>query len=831
MSLASQFSSERITRNDFFFHDTIDINDNNNLNTKTLKKNSNNDKEILFKKIFNNVVLRNHIFKYFKPPRGYYIYYNGVSYKDDDDMNLDDILKTKDQFFISDKLARYRNIIENSSSSNSSTHTYYKDWLDYPSKIDAKHNIFIQFDDKEKEYEIYRDLFQLFINTRRVGTFAKQIFFSDLLGNVGLKTVSKFIKLSIRDQYLEIKSPDGDYGFFSGCYDPKDRDDIDICLSLKGGDEMLLHSTLFGGNQEIDVQVVKQILLSSQKFNYDLRVKDIDQEVVVVENILDVNVIVREGKPFFISGSQIQDYLVCLIRDFFPCAVKFLTTGTLFTARYSTKTRVVLDIYEYDVAVEVVDQLIKENTRDNLSYIINVVSEDIRILMLFTNEKNESPNTSSILHIDFPDKMVASIDNLEFFIDNYPERLSPAKILENKYIKDIFTFTRILDEMTHGELVKDLIDEVYLMAVAGGNIEFMQYYLDCDPETLMASDIHQQDFFIDIILLGYLFDTQPGNPVYRYLASYYPPLFSKTKISPQRQRYYQESLFCLAIIKLDVGMAKAIYAPLDDTQKERIIKMFGMVTWPAIAHSKSFKEKKKGLLMAEFIKCEFAKFPFIKPYHLCWSLLYFTDQEFCLKMVLNYPPRLQASFLGSLVPGIVRTENSLFHLRHLIDNLAAPQLALLEGKIQKIVVEHLSCPDPPLKCSLYLFEKFQHILNQLSTIDSILTSAIKNNNHLLLHILLHRTHIRLIKPQSPQHEQQILNHVQHQMKSSKFLDSCTYFLFYPDFSHVEPHIDEKIYFLPQPTLSFDFDIRIDKHIDNIFSKNDLICKIIKNSRK
>ncbi|KAF2069641.1 hypothetical protein CYY_009046 [Polysphondylium violaceum] len=237
----------------------------------------------------------------------------------------------------------------------------------------------------------------------------------------------------------------------------------------------------------------------------------------------------------------------------------------------------------------------------------------------------------------------------------------------------------------------------------------------------------------------------------------------------------------VAIKRLEVDKVKWILLGIGKKDKEML---FGYNTFKlyynTLANAKTFQEKRDLIELGKFLKSEFLKSDLVIYNDI--TLAFILDKEFYLKIFEN---SLDHKFF---VKGPLMTDEFGL-LKYFVE--VGPDL-ILSIDVENIILEFaLFTSGETLKPVLYLFEKWQHLIKSESILDHLMHMAVKNDNHRLINILLHRTKIRLIKPVSPQHEHQILSRMKLVLKSSRYLRP-TYFQKYPNFEIDEPLLDQHI---------------------------------------
>ncbi|KAF2068531.1 hypothetical protein CYY_010141 [Polysphondylium violaceum] len=237
-----------------------------------------------------------------------------------------------------------------------------------------------------------------------------------------------------------------------------------------------------------------------------------------------------------------------------------------------------------------------------------------------------------------------------------------------------------------------------------------------------------------------------------------------------------------AIKRLEIDKVKSILLGVGKKDKEKLLFYTFNLYYNTLAKAKTFQEKKDLIELGKFLKSEFLKSDLVNHYFDI-PLAFILDKEFYLKLQKNQLNH------ASLVKGPLMTDE--FGLLKYFVEVVGPDL-ILSIDVENIILEFaLFTSGETLKPVLYLFEKWQHLIKSESILDHLMHMAVKNDNHRLINILLHRTKIRLIKPVSPQHEHQILSRMKLVLKSSRFLRP-TYFQKYPNFEIDEPLLDQHI---------------------------------------
>ncbi|KAF2070749.1 hypothetical protein CYY_007930 [Polysphondylium violaceum] len=141
-------------------------------------------------------------------------------------------------------------------------------------------------------------------------------------------------------------------------------------------------------------------------------------------------------------------------------------------------------------------------------------------------------------------------------------------------------------------------------------------------------------------------------------------------------------------------------------------------------------------------------------------------------------------------------EGKLAFVRLVLDHLNEMESRYIQQNIQRLLLEVLyDSHYIYLKPILYLFSRYSEFIQE-SILDSIVSIALMNNNHCLLDILLHKTMVRLCKPDSKEHDQKILARINQCIELSNYKDRTSYFD-----NQLEQH-QHQSYFLPPPLHPF-----------------------------
>ncbi|KAF2073534.1 hypothetical protein CYY_005153 [Polysphondylium violaceum] len=728
---------------------------------------SNNTATVLIKSILNNVVIRNHIHQYFTKPLGYYLFCNGQLYRNRENMNLSDIIHTKDQPFILDKLCRFRDILENRYSNSRSNDddgcnqfkTYYQDWLDNDFNLKKKGQVLNTFDNQELVIHVIREISDLFFRKD------KEEVASMLYPLIGIKALSEMVLLFVPDimqkksgdviseihgkRIVHVRNIDPTLSFFC--------QDIDTYLALRG-DVALLQSILFRQTHlpcfdPIDKEMVKLVLSKSNYYNYDLLSAE-RRSGIFYDQVFGVRIIKRDD-PFFYQYSPSgfgSTIMLCVFNEWVPLVIQFLSTNDWV----GSGTRIKFIVQEYDAAQQIVSAVKELKLNNKISFLVYSTSQEaIDIVKLLTAAQHDN--------MYFSPHLAHQIEDLNFFSKEHSHLFDElSKILENPHIKDLIEYGKKLISLGKKSQKRDWL----LVGIAMNELEFVK--------SCQESDSTQQSIADNLLMAYYC---HGKNEMYHYLLS----LFD----APELEDYLETSQFIIALKKFDLDGVKEIYNEWSRADQIRNLRHHTfIVLLHSIITASTYKDKQRGIQVLEFIKNEAINSDKSRDVFLginiAWPLTYLVDKELALTALSYCSLGFQNTLLKNMIPGIL-VANSLDCLKIVIESLTPSELTTLEPQIQPLLSEYLTyAKSPSLKCALYLFERFQHVIHS-SILDDLMSSAVRHNNHTLLDILLHRTKIRLIHTASAQQEQELLDRMILRLNLSSHLVKCNYLRANPEF--------------------------------------------------
>ncbi|KAF2074563.1 hypothetical protein CYY_004145 [Polysphondylium violaceum] len=223
---------------------------------------------------------------------------------------------------------------------------------------------------------------------------------------------------------------------------------------------------------------------------------------------------------------------------------------------------------------------------------------------------------------------------------------------------------------------------------------------------------------------------------------------------------------------------------IDEKIKQTIIKRYFLDIYSFLSFS-SKQEKGVAIEIVELIKEiyleKYNNHPLVYEPQEQLKLTLYQDSRFYIQLKHNTRnARLvncsKQQFLREALVG-----GSLNEAKFILDSVMnQDDLEIVTNNIDLYLKSFLyQIPNPKLKVFLYLFDRFQSII-QPQTISIICSLALKSNNYQLLDILLHRTKIRLLAPLSNQHDKSMLcSNIIDIIKSPYYNPNNIYFIKYP----------------------------------------------------
>jgi len=411
-------------------------------------------------------------------------------------------------------------------------------------------------------------------------------------------------------------------------------------------------------------------------------------------------------------------------------------------------------------------------TTDNTDSNIN--DDDVDVDDINSKEK--------IIKIQRDISEINSVEEFNRLYKLYPDYFEYKQVVGNLLINDIFVFSQKIHELSNNDnnIVNILLIQVYKFSICIGNLGFIKYYneLWIDEQSYMHSTHFDAQTYLNNLKLAYWYSKQ----VYEYLVSFISIIQKNNSSSSATKKMmdeYEVTIYRIAIKKFDISMIKSLYYSWDtDKQKQYLQDKSFDIYYVALAGAFDFKEKRKAIVVGEFLKSEYKeiKYPIAG---LCVPLMYLQDKQLCLKYLQTAPKLVTDYFYYHLINGALETR-SLGPLKYVITHLTKDEIKLIN--IEKLIKDYLLLNPMGIKGILYLFQVFADSIS-IAFLDTLMSMSLYKNNHTLTHILLNRTRVRLIKSKSPQQEQDILDRMKHVCKTSKYQTCSTYFNNYPDFEY------------------------------------------------
>ncbi|KAF2076273.1 hypothetical protein CYY_002450 [Polysphondylium violaceum] len=792
----------------------------------------------LFQKIYKNVFLKNKIFGYLGSQRkGYYLYSNSVIYHQYDDLQLHDIINTRNKVILLEKLNRYKSLFNNSNSNNSNSDnnrersfTYYQDWLDYNSnsnkkKIDIEGLKGIFKDDNEID-SFLNDLYQLFLNENRnsLEYFPDLVFRTFGYTNKRRKIMGFNKTFSTHSKSGTLNTDltrlfDTRYGALKNiqfrCYslfidDPfflenKDRfrsldfwNDNDFVYGLLKDYCTCCNSINSNGNNNNNnkLELFKWILSVSSFFNYDLYVQKYGSKGVSFTMMFGYKVVVykdveeMEQVPFIKSGFFLLEVFQYL-SSFYPNL--FNESVILELVMHQ-----MIKIEDYQIAKAFVEYWPKQGGKFEhypleSIFVISTHSSDMRLFEL--------------LRTHFPQYQVRNIlstrANIEHFLLHNPGIFEYYDLFSTTLPSDV-------DPFEIYKMIKPantMSNNIILEAVKRGRIDFLEHCIDRIVTSLPLTG-GKKTFMMCAYSYGHW-------NILDYLYKLWYSGANNGGNTLESDEMYK-SLLYQSMSKYDLHNSIVFYNSIKDVNYQRQTTSALIVdVYMLLSSTTSRKEKDIVIEMVKFLKdaCKQHNIHQLdstnKPMVL-QDIEYIRQQQF---IVFRNTPSILDLFRESMVLGELNETKLALSL------MTNDQHQRLTGSITSLIIAYLNQHrKPKLKVILYLFDRFQSTLapHTFDLLAKICYIAMEFKNHHLIDILLHQTKIRLFKPVSPQHDHEMLCHNHHYLSVAPF--KCDHFKNLVKRLHINTNKDayqNKNTIVPDKDVILDFNIT---HQHNSFNK-------------
>ncbi|KAF2069486.1 hypothetical protein CYY_009196 [Polysphondylium violaceum] len=455
----------------------------------------------LFKSIINNFVLRKKIQTNYTEEN---LFSKGDIFKYTDEINLQELLETKNQQLVLEKLIAFKNVLENKSVSSgrddNSVASEYSDWLDFDVKgFDL---VGVKVDQPQDQYALIKEINSVLVGRDRLA------FYNLVLRNLGLGPLVEIVqKISLKDVESNVWNDETkEYTIgMDHLHSVYKQTDLDYYNSLEGGEVFVLNHLLFPSPSTN--QIDKESLMK------------------LYNNYGDV-------QPFYQNKNGMTS--ICMIKEVFPEALEY------FENNRGSVNYLIID--DYDCAVLLMEKL-KPLKDENMYVSINILGEDIRIA-----EVLEDLGMKFVYYFSL--KLVADEKNITILLEKQPYVFRIAQLIGNPYIKDIFGFVEKLYQATSESKKKSFISTLkyfYQLAVCMGKLEFVEKYT---PEIPQIPSFVEQN-----IILAYSHGQD------EMLA------FMKSLQVPPAEFVTNTKMLIAAVDKVDLPLIKKLYAALDHNSK------------------------------------------------------------------------------------------------------------------------------------------------------------------------------------------------------------------------------------------------------------------------
>ncbi|KAF2073467.1 hypothetical protein CYY_005215 [Polysphondylium violaceum] len=188
-------------------------------------------------------------------------------------------------------------------------------------------------------------------------------------------------------------------------------------------------------------------------------------------------------------------------------------------------------------------------------------------------------------------------------------------------------------------------------------------------------------------------------------------------------------------------------------------------------------DKQESIKILEYVKNQY-QIHNSPPADIDYFSVFYQDRDY--SQLINYkkPQNIYSAIKYAFVWG------SVAKMEKILDLMDQEQFSDFVQQVQDIVLSHFYFNPPSqvyciqFKVALYCFERFADQFSQ-STLDSLCHIALITDNHKLMDILLHKTKVRLIRPQSPEHDKQMLELNYMNLTKSENSSRTNYFTLHP----------------------------------------------------
>ncbi|KAF2073469.1 hypothetical protein CYY_005217 [Polysphondylium violaceum] len=700
-----------------------------------------NDQQCTFLSVYRNTFLRTHIFSYLLASRkGYYVYYDSKLSFNYHQLNTMDLLKLNNNHLLKEKLNRFKSVINNSNISNSNSFTCYQDWLDnkkhealnlallqYGSDmdddlLDTIMELFFKLESKKSSFIL--TVFKKFGITRsRFQRFAKYL--PKRIDYTKIKDKEFFIELvnddRIRIDYYPVLKNDQ---FF--------MENKDIFRKIKDwSDEKFLCDLLVLGleNQQ-KISLLCWILTVSPLYNYD-RYMEMSAISTTTTPRVDyvylygIKIIHNKDHPFYHgSNSYMTSYQAAFCsQEIMEYTIKHYPDAFANSFSEDNFKRIIKDPVKSKL-------LIEYNNNANYPYSFDPTSDDLEIVELCYKYGQIVRECN----------LVNTLEKLQCFAERLPN------------------------------LFHDVFYQCLIYACSTNNSEYMKYCLDNFPD----------DFNVDNMLED-LFKVGGNNDAFKcfyhwVMVNINTKYLNDVGLEIQSKEDSFHFICCLYSSKehQTFDTFKSYYEKIKRPHLfvDQLLTKAYMNLYTCQKH-----DKQESIKILEYVKNQY-QIHNSPPADIDYFSVFYQDRKYAQLINYKNPHNIYSAIKYAFVWG------SVAKMEKILDLMDQEQYSDFVQQVQDIVLSHFYFnPSSQVyflqyKVALYCFERFADQFSQ-STLDSLCHIALITDNHKLMDILLHKTKVRLIRPQSPEHDKQMLELNYMNLTKSENSSRTNYFTLHP----------------------------------------------------
>ncbi|KAF2073470.1 hypothetical protein CYY_005218 [Polysphondylium violaceum] len=686
--------------------------------------------------LYRNTFLKSKIFSYLLASRkGYYVFNDSKLSLNYHQLNTLDLIRLNNISLLKEKYNRFGLVLNNNNNSNSNSFTCYQDWLD----IDQS-ELYSTFQDNYDEDEI--DEISLTIMNLIKRQDEKAAFVKSLLDRFGLtrnrlQIFNKYIPdkvyhpsdLELFGELVAENRIEIDY-YSSLVEDQFFRENKDLFRGISDWTDEAFLMNLFssGFDYEIHLPLLKWILTVSPLWNYDRymqekeKEKGDDLETTLVEYVYlyDIKIVYDRDDPFY-------HVLRCKNYDYAIASTEILQY-TIDNYPEDFKK----SLYEFDYGRMIDDPntirlLLEFNNFVALPFSIYTKSQDFDIIKFCVQHQQE---------IDGPNLM-DTLEKLQYVVE---------------HLRHIFD--------SHFE-------DCLILSIGQNHLEYMKYCLDHAP------DLDGDHYFGNIFQVASKAD-QLTSDTFKYFCQW----LLTTNNSRGESFDDVEFNLCLQLIKSNRTTFDQFKECYENTRiPKSLIPDLLFAAYGYLKESKSNK-KQDAIKILEYLKSQH-QLHLVPSSQECYSAQYFNafiqDKEYV--QYLSSP----STDLCWYIKGAFKI-GSVALLERIVESMDKSQYLNFITRVEDILLAYFytypHLMPTQFKVPLYCFERFADQFSQ-STLTTLSQFALIRDNHTLIDILLHRTKVRLIRPQSPEHDKQMLELNYMNLIKSQYFSRTNYFKLYP----------------------------------------------------